>query len=65
MIPRVRADGTVVCECGAPMHLVDYTSYPGQKRWQFYRCSESDGHITHALPLPKVCHPTGKATVQK
>lgn len=64
--PSVRANGTVVCECGHPMNLWDYTSFPGGKRWQFYRCSWDADHVTHALPLrDNVCRPTGKATVQK
>ena len=51
VVPRVVGDD-VVCECGSLMRLVNYVSYPGQKRWMFYKCLAHDNHITAALPLP-------------
>lgn len=50
VVPSVEGD-SVVCECGAQMRLVNYVSYPGGKRWIFYKCVQQDTHITAALPL--------------
>ena len=50
VLPDVAEDGTVRCECGSPMHLVNYVSFPDGHRWIFYMCDFHPEHITAALP---------------